>query len=260
MRTRVLVSLVLALATALSARAQQGASVSGSGVLGTPVDMTFTATPGDIYVLYLSPFSFQSTPSLGGQLLGIGPIVLPIKIGFVPKDGVVSLTTTVPNIPALAELGYLFFEMETVRFDWSRFQFEPTGVSPGAFYLFRSPDATASTRLAIDPVVPTPGAPLKLHLHAQPKDFVIGFVAPFALPIAIPDGFTLAIGPVPTPFTGFDAFLDDHGDLTMSTSIPNDPSLVGTNLMFQCQTFKVVIFPPSITPRDTSQCLLLNVQ
>lgn len=257
---RPILAAVFLCSSILPATAQQGASVSGSGVIGTPVEMRFMAAPNDIYVMYLSPFSFQPSVSLGGQLLGIGPIVIPFKIGFVPKDGVVALTTTVPNIPQLAELGYLFFELETVRFDFSQFKFVPTGVSPGAFYLFRAPDTTGPTTFAVDPVVPRPGASLTFHLQAVPKDFVIGFVAPMALPIAIPDGFTLAIGPVPLPFTGFDAFLDSNGQLTMTTSIPNDATLVGTDLMFQCQTFKVTIFPPSIEPRDTSQCLLLNIK
>lgn len=244
--------------TTASLSAQPGIEIEGSGIVGTDVQVHLAGKTGDFFLLYFG-LAAQPSKSWTGQQLGIGPYVLPIWAGQFGGTGKATLKFPVPDVPALVGKAMAFFQFETFEFQLIPPSFKATNVSPGAYFVVAPSGSGMATRFGTEPTDSVLGSTVKLNCAGQPGDFILGYYGNIALPVMLPDDTNISALP-PIPFTPLLARLDAQGKLATEFPIPDIPALVGTNVCLQFQTFTIGGFPPALTLKDSSCCLLLTVK
>ena len=253
-----LVSGLFLLALAITLPAQPGIEIEGSGIVGTEVQVHLTGDAGDFYLLYMGFFA-NPIQSWTGQILGIGPVTLPVFVGQFDATGRALYRFSVPNVPELVGKGMAFFQFETFELKILPPAIIAKAVSPGAYFVVAAEKSGQPTKFSLEGTDSVIGSMLDFHFKGQPNDFVLGYWGTIALPVLLPDSTIVAALP-PVPFTPFPALLDARGDYKIRFQIPEVPALVGTNLCFQFQTYTFQLFPPALVLKDSSGCLLVTVK
>ncbi len=252
--TRIACALALATLTATALTAQRtpnAIEVTGSGIIGTNVDLQLRGASGDRYVLYVGVIP-GPVGAVSGQRLGVGQAYLPVATGTFDSSGSANVRIPVPDIAQLVGVGIAFFQFETFRIQLVPPALVPTGVSPGAFVVMAPKGSGNPTTFGCDPTTSAIGSTLTLRMKGTPGDFVVGYWGTTAAPIVL-DPIQTVVGVIPVAtITPLLAAFDAQGDYSTTFTIPDTPVAIGVNAYFQFQTFALVGFPPQLQLGDSS--------
>lgn len=247
-------ALALTLATAVTLPAQRtpnAIEVTGSGIIGTTVNLRLRGASGDRYVLYVGVVP-GPVRALSGQRLGVGQAYLPVMTGTFGTSGVADVPIPVPDIAQLVGLGIAFFQFETFRVQLVPPALVPTGVSPGAIVVLAPKGSGNPTTFGCDPTTSAIGSTLTMRMKGAPGELLVGYWGTTAAPIVL-DPIQTVVGVIPVAtFTPLLAAFDAQGDYSATFTIPDTPAAIGVNAYFQFQTFALVGFPPQFQLRDSS--------
>jgi len=254
------IAAVIAAGAATRAAAQApGIAIEGSGTVGTSVTLHLAGAPGDWYILYVGLLP-QPVASWTGQRLGIGSYYAPVGAGRFDATGRATFVVPIPVIQELVGIGMPLFQFETFSVQVFPPSWKAKNVSPGAYFVVAPAGSARTTTFGLDPTDSRIGQPLTFRMKGEPGDFLVAYFGLAALPVLLPDNDTVIGVLPPYPFTSLLSRFAADGTFTQGFGIPDSPAIVGINAYFQFQSFTLGGFPPQLTLRDSSGCLLITVK